>query len=1698
MKLPSFVKRSSRTKSPWCRTILLIAALVLIAVIPGVYFALRNPDFAKAAIWYNNAWTYRKQVNLTGISSSQTDFPTKITVDTATLISANKMQSTCADVRFADANGKLLPYWIETGTNACNTATTIIWVKVPSVPTTGATIYFYYGNSNAASAANGDNVFDFFDDFSSGTLNTTKWTTNGTNSNSAGEQTITTGAIYTNTAITPTTQNRIFEARAKWTTLGSYSGIVTSNTNSVNGGNGNLNKMSGLFSNGVTNIQQMAFAGDGSSASYNVVSNVLQYTPTSNTYYYTGFLYDGTTVKYLQNRTVTNSYATSVQYSPFVILGYFAGSLSAAADGTDLTVDFVDVRKYVATEPTATFASEEVNTPPLLYYKFNDGTGTTAKDSSLNANDGTLGGTTIPTWQNEEMCVSGKCLYFDGTTSKVTGSKIVKGVQTVAFWVRPTNTNVTVRGYLNLDGGTHKITADLASALTATGFSSPTYYINGVATTSPVLVNGQWNYVEITTATPFNTTSSFLIGSDGSNFTKGFMGEVKFYNYVRSAAQARSDYIQTAPIESSLSNGLVGYWKFNEYSGAGATLVDSSGASNDLTAMLYGGGNTSTDSAHVTGKFGHGFSFDGGDDRLRGFTTTSVNPTTAITLSSWVNTTTISGAAEIINKKTDSGLNGYRLRRSGATIVFEYSDGTTAQIQTTTGVVLTANAWYHVAATYDGKFARIYVNGVEVTNAAHTGTIANNVGFLYVGAYQNLNAYWWSGTLDETRIYNRALSATEVGQLANFAPGPVASWSFDENSGTSVFDRSGNNATGTWGGTNLDQWVAGKYGAAGNFNGVSSYVNATAGSATATNFLQTDSFSVGAWVKTNTTASQIIFSKQENVTNELIFALSTDASNHAQFNLAKQNVSGNVAVGSTVLSTNQWYYLEGTYNGSVINIYVNGVLDGTTTVSFTSATQALAAIDLGRAYTGSTFFNGQIDEVKVFNYVRNQTQMLDEMRGNATGVGSSVGTAGGATSANSIKSNSASLYWKMDELNGSTANNTGSSGTAGNGTVTGAVWQTGTNCKLNGCIYLDTNTDKVSAGDTAFTDGLTQMTVSMWINPTSLAAASEIFGKYNDGTQESFLISTAPVSSSDLAITVASSLTDVSNYYVTTNLGLTAGTWQQITIVYDGTQSSATNRIKIYRNGILANGTYTGTIPTSLTSGSTSNLILGNTDLSAYTALVAKYDEVQIIPAALTADQVKVQNSLGFATGYAVGATREVTTDVGGNPPVAYWNMDEHTGSSTYDQSGNGYTGSFVSSPTWVYGKIGSALNFNGGTQQVTTTYATAMGDFTVCAWFKYTGGPSGTGYGRIADKTYDNGWWLGRNNQVANQWGGGVKETTGQFGIFVTLPDGQWNHICSIRSGTTHYIVGNGGAVINSNTVTSGATSTAIIRIGNDGNGASGFTGVIDEVKVYDYARSMAQIAYDYNRGAPIAWWKADECSGTTLNDASGNANTGTITIGGSGTTPVGDCNTASTAWGNGASGKFNSAISLDGTDDSVSFGDLSSAESVSQLSWSFWVKPTALATQKVLWAKANIAGTQDSWAFATSPSDSSILTFLLSASTTDLSTGATSPAGVLSNGTWTHIVAVFDGSQSGNANRLKIYANGKLLNVTYSGTIPATTTATTSNSTLGVTNDSFGYFNGLFDDVRLYNYPLSVNQINKLYNGGFGTRVAPLTGNP
>lgn len=127
--------------------------------------------------WNSQDWGYRRAITVSNSTGNLlTNFQIKVTLNNSFDFNRCKMDG--SDIRFtSDDSQTLIPYWIEewnpTGTSAT------IWVKVPSVPTSGTQIFMYYQNLSATSIQNGKNVFEFFDDFENWPTNTSSWVDKG-------------------------------------------------------------------------------------------------------------------------------------------------------------------------------------------------------------------------------------------------------------------------------------------------------------------------------------------------------------------------------------------------------------------------------------------------------------------------------------------------------------------------------------------------------------------------------------------------------------------------------------------------------------------------------------------------------------------------------------------------------------------------------------------------------------------------------------------------------------------------------------------------------------------------------------------------------------------------------------------------------------------------------------------------------------------------------------------------------------------------------------------------------------------------------------------------------------------------------------------------------------------------------------------------------------------------------------------------------------------------------------------------------------------------------------------------------------------------------------------------------------------------------------------------------------------------------
>ncbi|GAB3257234.1 fibronectin type III domain-containing protein [Nocardioides dilutus] len=197
--------------------------------------------------------------------------------------------------------------------------------------------------------------------------------------------------------------------------------------------------------------------------------------------------------------------------------------------------------------------------------------------------------------------------------------------------------------------------------------------------------------------------------------------------------------------------GLVGAWAFNE--GTGTTTADASGRGNQGTLV----GATWT----TQGRYGGALSFDGSSSLVRVADSASLDLSTAMTLSAWIMpTANQSGWRTIMQRQTDAyflnaSYDGGALRPAGGGTF----GSTTSYVGGPTASPL--DAWTHVALTYDGAVLRLFVNGTQVATRATTGTIQATDNPLWIGGNNPYGEYF-TGRIDEVRVYNRALTETDI------------------------------------------------------------------------------------------------------------------------------------------------------------------------------------------------------------------------------------------------------------------------------------------------------------------------------------------------------------------------------------------------------------------------------------------------------------------------------------------------------------------------------------------------------------------------------------------------------------------------------------------------------------------------------------------------------------------------------------------------------------------------------------------------------------------------------------------------------------------------------------------------------------------------------------------------------------------------
>ena len=214
--------------------------------------------------------------------------------------------------------------------------------------------------------------------------------------------------------------------------------------------------------------------------------------------------------------------------------------------------------------------------------------------------------------------------------------------------------------------------------------------------------------------------------------------------------QTRSLIVTVTVSNAQTPVGLVAAYGFNELTGSIVADASGNGNSGQINNAVWS----------TSGRYGGALQFNGATSMVSVNDAASLDLTTGMTLSAWVRPTQLSGWRTVMMKERTGDLTYVLYAHDQAPRPAGYISVPNQVAAAGTGAVA-LNNWTHLAVTYDGASLALFVNGTEVQRVAATGSITTSSSMLRIGG----NSVWgeyFSGLIDEVRVYNRALTTTEI------------------------------------------------------------------------------------------------------------------------------------------------------------------------------------------------------------------------------------------------------------------------------------------------------------------------------------------------------------------------------------------------------------------------------------------------------------------------------------------------------------------------------------------------------------------------------------------------------------------------------------------------------------------------------------------------------------------------------------------------------------------------------------------------------------------------------------------------------------------------------------------------------------------------------------------------------------------------
>ena len=691
-------------------------------------------------------------------------------------------------------------------------------------------------------------------------------------------------------------------------------------------------------------------------------------------------------------------------------------------------------------------------------------------------------------------------------------------------------------------------------------------------------------------------------------------------------------------------------------------------------------------------------------------------------------------------------------------------------------------------------------------------------------------------------------------------PQLIAGYPFEESTGLSVLDLSGNGNNGTLAGGAVRN-LSGETGEAIEFNGADSSISL------GTLDITTPTMSIALWFNPDDfgIADARLISKANGTAGSahfwMISTISQSGQNRLRFRLKTENGGTSTLIGNTALIPGVWTHVTATYDGVTMKLFQNSIEVGSLAKTGTISTSSSIEAWIGANPGNTRYFDGLIDDVRIYGEALDGATIQDIVAGSLPlidGGGNNTDTESPTTPSNLTAQPTAAqvdLNWTAATDNvGVALYRISIDGTEAGTTATTSYQATGLNAGQNysfSVIAEDTSGNQSTAATTTATTLTTSDTVAPSV-PTGLtltsATANAVDINWTASIDDQGTVASYRVFRDGVEIGTSTTTT-----YTDSTVQAEQSYLYTVAAIDDsGNESSQSTALSVDTPAIVVSDTTPPTVPTELTlSNATATSVSINWTVSTDTqGTVVLYhilrDGIEIGTSAVAS---YTDNTVASDTTYIYTATAE---DNAGN---------ESSASS----------GLSVDTPTVppTTANCGMGINLDGTNDWVNIPDLTLANDFTIEGWFKLAPG-------------------INYEDALFGQEGSGpdIHFTDGKirlyaYGIRVTantpLLADTWGHIAITRSGTSLTVYING--IQDASGSWNGTLSLKAIGRGNGGF----LKGMMDEVRVWNLARTSTEINtnfdIDIDSNAPglIGYWNFNETDQIVI-DSSSSANHGSL----------------------------------------------------------------------------------------------------------------------------------------------------------------------------------------------------------------------------